>query len=131
MFIGRVNALDQDGSVKMNTINYKILNVRIEQGLLQFNSKEWQLTMLNSNDDLFYLNKQTGELSVGNSRNYRLLDRELITFFDLTVVAHNPFNETTTDKSETLGQMTDTCHIIVYLNYLNDNIPLFDQVNHC
>jgi protocadherin-16/23 len=127
MFIGRVNALDQDGSVKMNTINYKILNVRIEQGPLQLNSKEWQLAMLNSNDDLFYLNKQTGELSVGNSRNYRLLDRELITFFDLTVVAYNPFNETTTDKSETLGQMTDTCHIIVYLNDLNDNIPLFDQ----
>ena len=49
--------------------------------------------MINSNDDLFSLNKATGELSVGNNKNFRLLDRELILFFDLTVIAYNPVDE--------------------------------------
>ncbi len=93
-FIGRIRAIDLDGSEKMNTVNYKILNVKVEQGPLVLNSKEWQTAMINSNDDLFVLNKETGELSVtGNSRNYRLLDRELILYFDLTVVAYNPADE--------------------------------------
>jgi hypothetical protein len=96
-FIGRIKAIDLDGSEKMNTVSYKILNVKIEQGPLMLNSKEWQTAMINSNDDLFVLNKQTGEQTItGNNRNYRLLDRELILYFDLTVVAYNSADERNT-----------------------------------
>ena len=97
MFVSRIKAIDLDGSEKMNNVNYKIINVKIEQDPLMLNSKEWQTAMINSNDDLFVLNKQTGELTVtGNNRNYRLLDRELILYFDLTVVAYNPADERNT-----------------------------------
>lgn len=127
-FIGKLKAFDQDGSVKMNTVNYKILNVNIQPGERIKESEQLRIALVNSNDDLFSLNRVTGELAVGgNPKTARLLDRETILSFNLTVIAYNPA-DVVFNANGNYGEMTDVSYVIVRLNDLNDMAPEFEDI---
>ena len=139
--VGRVHAVDADGTRATSHVAYKLVAVASMPNMPGSGSEksnassanlqqQQQFTQLGS-VDWFALDEETGEVRVQDAAQ---LDRERILAFKLTILAYNPLatvemskNSENAQQQQQQQQLTSTTWAFVYLNDVNDNWPVLER----